>query len=189
MGDIGSIFFCFTVFPPPSPSPSPSSPRLCASGARGGGGIIFITLCTNASRANGKRQSNLLLQGISWLPAGSGRNFALPSLLGLEAAWHQHRLCFTPQKTLSCSCNSSLFLLRKTTEGMISVYGVPREASHQHLQQVGLGELLMTLLDLRAKHQVAFPQGVFDCLPLLCSPSTQWEFSAFKSFLFNSKSL
>lgn len=92
----------------------------------GEGGIIFITLCTNASRANGKRQSNLLLQGISWLPAGSRRNFALPSLLGLEAARRQHRLCFAPKKTLSCSCDSPLFLLRKMTEGMVSAYGVPQ---------------------------------------------------------------
>lgn len=69
-------------------------------------------------------------------------------------------------------------------------YGISREGPHQRPQQVGLGELLMTLLDLGAKHQVAFPPGVFDCLPLMCSPSmAQWEFSAFKSCLFNSKSL
>lgn len=48
----------------------------------------------------------------------------------------------------------------------------------------------MTFLDLWAKHQVSFPPGVFDCLPLMRFPSmAQWKFYALKSFLFNSKSL
>lgn len=200
LGQSFSVSLCFHPPPHPHPRPPPAAGHGAARAVGSGssafvlgelgewGEIIFITLCTNASRVNGKRQSNLLLQGISWLPAGSGRNFALPSLLGLNLARHQRSMCLAPKK-LSCSCNSSLFLLRKMTEGMINAYGVPKEVFHYHLQQVGLGELLMTL-PLGAKHRVAFPLGVFDCLPLMCSPSmAQWEFSAFKSFLFNSKSL
>lgn len=109
-----SFFFCFAVFCPPPPVPILPPPQVTTRAVRRAvccrfsaflfwevaGGIIFITLCTKASRANGKRQSNLLLQGISWLPAGSGRNFALPPLLGSEAAQHQHSLSLTPKNSL-----------------------------------------------------------------------------------------
>lgn len=112
LGQSFSVSLCFHHPHPPPAAGHRRSPGcregcalplfcLCALGGGGAGaGIIFITLCTNASRANGKRQSNLLLQGISWLPAGSGRNFALPPLLGSEAAQHQHSLSLTPKNSL-----------------------------------------------------------------------------------------
>lgn len=115
MGDIGSILFCSTVFPPPFPVPILPPPQVATAAWAVGraahcrppafvlweeGGIIFITLCISASRANGKRQSNLLLQGISWLPAGSGKIFTLPPFLGLEASQQQHSLSPTPKKPL-----------------------------------------------------------------------------------------
>lgn len=71
----------------------------CSPGRQGCCSLLPLCLCvlgrwgdhfynsfTNTSRANGQRQSNLLLQGISWLPAGLGRDFALPPLRGSAVA-------------------------------------------------------------------------------------------------------
>lgn len=118
LGQSFSVSLCFHPPPHPHPRPYPHPPPAAGHGAARAvgsaaaplplcfgslgrrGGIIFITLCTNASRANGKRQSNLLLQGISWLPAGSGRNFCPPFSPGFRVCSASAQLVLHPQKTL-----------------------------------------------------------------------------------------
>lgn len=122
-------------------------------------------------------KSNLLLQGVSWLHAGSGRDFAFPPLQGSA----QYEPC--PKQLSDPHHASFLFFLcsvamKKYNERLIGANGTPGEGPMWGIDR-GLPGVCWTV-------SKAICLGDFDCFPLLSY--IHGTFSFLRSFLFYSRS-